>query len=76
MKNRSLKTSLITSTALATAVIGGTAMAAGNNPFASQTTQSATVQVAEMSCGAGQCGGNMNNSTSDTQKKQNADTSS
>lgn len=72
MKNRSLKTSLVTSTALATAVIGGTAMAAGNNPFASQTTQSTTVQVAEMSCGAGQCGSNMNKS-SDTKKKQEAE---
>lgn len=65
MKTRSMKKSLIASTALATAMAGGSAMAAsvGSNPFATQPVKdSATVQLAEMACGAGQCGGNMQNS--------------
>lgn len=59
MKARHIKSSLIASTALATAVAGGSAFAASGNPFASQQVQDKTAtQLAEMSCGAGQCGSN------------------
>lgn len=72
MKARSMKKSLIASTALATAMVGGSAMAAsaGSNPFATQSVKdSATVQLAEMSCGAGQCGSNVQGSSSDAKNK-------
>lgn len=60
MKAQSKKHLLIGSTALATAIAGSTAMAASNaNPFASQSTHAGTLQTAEMACGEGKCGGNM-----------------
>jgi len=72
MKTRSMKKSLIASTALATAMAGGSAMAAsaGSNPFATHSVKdSATTQLAEMACGAGQCGGNMKGSGDEAKGK-------
>ena len=60
MKAQSKKHLLIGSTALATAIAGSSAMAAGNaNPFASESTHAGTLQTAEMACGEGQCGSTM-----------------
>lgn len=69
MKAQSKKHLLIGSTALATALAGSTAMAAGNaNPFASESTHTGTLKTAEMACGAGQCGSNMEEENGDEEK--------
>lgn len=68
-KNLSKKHLLIGSTALATAIAGSSAMAAGNgNPFASESTHAGTFQTAEMACGAGQCGSSMDEEKGDDDK--------
>ncbi len=69
MKAQSKKHLLIGSTALATAIAGSSAMAAGNaNPFASESTHTGTLKTAEMACGAGQCGSNMDEEKTDEEK--------
>ncbi|MDG4868317.1 hypothetical protein P8631_09940 [Guyparkeria sp. 1SP6A2] len=69
MKAQSKKHLLIGSTALATAIAGSSAMAAGNgNPFASESTHAGTFQTAEMACGAGQCGSSMEEENGDEEK--------
>ena len=67
MKTQSKKQLLVTSTALATALAGGSALAAGSgsNPFTSQTTHAGSLQTAEMACGAGQCGSSMDEEEKD-----------
>ncbi len=66
MKAQSKKQLLIGSTALATAIAGSSAMAAGNgNPFASESTHAGTFHTAEMACGAGQCGSSMDDDKGD-----------
>ncbi|HER20185.1 MAG: hypothetical protein JXJ30_07635 [Halothiobacillaceae bacterium] len=64
---------LIGSTALATALAGSTAMAAGNgNPFASESTHAGTFQTAEMACGSGQCGSSMDDDKGEEEEKDGA----
>lgn len=68
-KSQTRKQLLIGSTALATAVAGSAAMAAGNgNPFASESSHAGTFQTAEMACGAGQCGSSMDDEKGDDDK--------
>ena len=70
-KDLTKKHLLIGSTALATALAGSTALAAGNgNPFASESTHAGTFQTAEMACGAGQCGSSMDEEKGDEEKDE------
>lgn len=60
MKTRAAGKTLLASTVITAAALAGSAFAAGQTPFASQTAHQSTMQLAEMSCGgAGACGGNM-----------------
>ncbi|MFA7522272.1 MAG: hypothetical protein WCY71_05075 [Halothiobacillaceae bacterium] len=71
MKTQSKKQLLISSTVLATALAGSSAIAAGNsNPFASEPTHTGTFQTAEMACAPGQCGSSMDDEKSGEDKDE------
>jgi hypothetical protein len=64
MKTRAVGKTLLASTVMTAAALAGSALAAGQTPFTSQTTQQSTMQLAEMSCGGnGACGGNVKQDT-------------
>lgn len=71
MKTRSIKKTLLATTAIAAAVSAGSALAAASqNPFGSAQAQTNNQKLAEMSCGAnGACGGNMKKDEKTSQKQ-------